>query len=64
MSDPIKVHTKTLLHPTKYIMTTNNRGLVLKPNQIWDGDNNFKFKIGGRSDSDYAVNTNGRRILS
>ena len=55
---------KGLLHLIKYVVTTKNRGLVIKPNRIWNGYKEFKFKISGRSDSDYAVNTDDRRSVS
>ena len=64
MSAPSPEHMKGLLHLIKYVVTTKNRGLVLKPNRIWNGDKDFKFKISGRSDSDYAANTDDRRSIS
>ena len=64
MSAPRSEHMKGLLHLIKYVVTTKNRGLVLKPNRIWNGDKDFKFKISGRSDSDYAANTDDRRSVS
>ena len=54
---------KALLHLIKYIVRTKNRGLVLKPNQIWNGDKKFKFRIGDRSNSGYVANTNARRSI-
>ena len=57
MSAPRLEHMKAPLHLIKYVVSTRSRGLVLKLNRIWNGENNFKFKISGRSDSDYAANT-------
>ena len=45
-------------------MATKNRGLVLSPDRLWDGSKTFKFKIHGRSHSDYARNTDDRRSIS
>ena len=36
----------------------------MRPNQIWNGNKNFKLRIGDRLNSDYAVNTNDRRSVS
>ncbi len=55
---------KTLLRLIKYMVTMNNRGLVLKPNRIWNGNKDFKFRINSKSDSDYAVNTDDCRSIS
>jgi hypothetical protein len=41
-----------------------DRGLELKPNRNWDGDLKFDFIITGRSDSDYATDTDTRKSIS
>jgi hypothetical protein len=64
MSNPQQQHWKPLIHLFKYVMGTPNRGLTLTPNRIWNGDMNFELPIAGRSDSDYAANTNDRRSIS
>jgi hypothetical protein len=38
--------------------------VVLKPERKWDGKDNFYFKINGRSDSDYAKDTQTRHSIS
>ena len=38
----------------KYVVATPERGLVLKPDAVWDGTKDFVFTITGRSDSDFA----------
>ena len=38
--------------------------MILAPNTIWNGDKDFEFIIHGRSDSDYAANTDDRRSVS
>ena len=38
--------------------------MVLDPDTVWDGSRKFKFMIHGRSDSDYAANTDDRRSVS
>jgi hypothetical protein len=36
------------------VLQTEKRGLVLKPNAIWEGNSDFEFEIKGRLDSDFA----------
>ena len=55
---------KALLSMMKYIVATKNRGLVLSPDTLWNGNKSFHFRIHGRSDSDYAANTDDRRSIS
>ena len=47
----------------KYVIGTKNRGLVLSPDRIWDGNKNFKFHIHGRTDSDYATNKDDQKSI-
>lgn len=48
----------------KYIVCTKDAGLLLKPSRKWDGSNDFKFIIRGRSDSEYAKDTQTRLSIS
>lgn len=64
MSSPTQKHWKALMHLVRYAVGTKNRGLVLAPTRIWNGNKDFKFRIGGRSDSDYAANTDDRKSVS
>ena len=48
----------------KYVVFTNNRGLVLAPTTLWNGVEGFKFRIHGRSNSDYAGNTDDRKSIT
>jgi hypothetical protein len=48
----------------KYCVETPNRGLFLKPDDVWDGDPNFEFTISGQADSDYAKNPDTKRSVS
>ena len=64
MSAPRYPHLKALEKLMRYIVATKERGLVLKPNRTWNGDVSHKFVIHGRSDSDYAANTDDRRSIS
>jgi hypothetical protein len=57
-------HMKEMYREMKYCVGTPNRGLLLKPNARWDGDPNFEFVVGGRSDSDYAKDPERRRSVS
>ena len=64
MSAPREPHKIALEKLMRYIVATKERGLVLKPNALWDGNLDFEFEIFGRSDSDYAANTDDRRSVS
>jgi hypothetical protein len=59
-----KAHMQALLRLLKYCVSTSNRGLLLKPTRIWDGDPKFEFKIGGKSDAAYATDTTNRRSIT
>ena len=47
-------HMTALYRAMKYCTETPKRGWVLQPNESWDGDPSFEFKIRGKSDSDFA----------
>ena len=64
MSAPRLAHVKALKTLMKYVVATKNRGLVLAPDTVLDGSRKFQFWIGGRSDSDYAANTDDRQSVS
>ena len=64
MSSPQEQHWKPLIHLIKHMTGTMNRGLVCAPNRTWDGDMTFEFRIMGRFDSEYAVNTDDRCSIS
>ncbi len=46
----------------RYMISVRYRGLVLAPKEIWSPEH--KFKVHGRSDSDYATNPDDRRSIS
>ena len=41
-----------------------DRGLVLNPTRKWDGKKEHEFIISGRSDSDYAKDTQTQKSIS
>ncbi len=49
-----KKHNKAMLRCMKYCVGKPNRGLVLQPDVLWDGNPKTPFIVSGRSDSDYA----------
>ena len=63
MSDSYPSHQQALDHFMKYVIGTKNRGLVLSPTRIWNGNKDFEFRIHGRSDSDYATNKDDRKSI-
>ncbi len=48
----------------KYIVDRPNRGLVLQPDVLWDGDPKTKFIVAGRYDSDYVKEPITHRSVS
>ena len=47
-----------------YCLSTRDRGLELRPDAEWNGDPEFKRRILGRSDSDYAKDIETRKSVS
>eukprot|EP00804_Cyclotella_cryptica_P007776 CCRYP_001385-RA/>CCRYP_001385-RA protein AED:0.40 eAED:-0.17 QI:0/-1/0/1/-1/1/1/0/271 len=63
--DPTEAHWEAMCDCIRYVRGTPTRGLLLKPSGSWDGkDRNFKFKIRGRSDSNYATDPESRRSIT
>jgi len=62
MTVPREAHVHALMTLTKYVMNTKHKGLVISPKDIWS--TGYKFKLHGRSDSDYATNPDDRRSIS
>ena len=58
-------HYQAMLRVMAYCTSTCNRGLLLAPGGNWNGKRgNTKFKISGRSDSDYAKCPDTRRSVT
>jgi hypothetical protein len=55
---------QAMLQNMTNLLQTEKRGLVLKPNAIWDGNPDFEFDVRGRSDSDFAKDPESRRTVS
>ncbi len=64
MSGASPAHVKAMHRTMKYCIGTSERGLLLKPTCKWDGNPAHEFVITGRSDSDYAKDTDTRRSVS
>ena len=56
MAKPQEKHLKAMRTCMRYVLATRDRGLLIRPEGTWDGRKGFKFRINGRSDSDYAAN--------
>ena len=54
MSCTMQSHIKAMKMIIKYMVTTAYRGLLLKPNAVWNEGREFLFRVTGMSDSDYA----------
>ena len=61
---PGEAQEKALKRVMKYCVATKDRGLTLEPNESWDGNKDFKFKIKGRSDLDHAKVPDSRRSVT
>jgi hypothetical protein len=62
---PTHGHWKQMGHCIRYVRFTPSRGLLLQPNDTWDGkDNGKKFVISGRSDSNYATDPETRKSVT
>jgi hypothetical protein len=64
MSGASQAHMTAMKRVMKYLVGTPNRGLVLHPRRKWDGSKGFKFRITGKSDSDYAKDPDKNRSVS
>ena len=64
MSMAAEKHMQAMTRCMKSMVDRPNRGLTLKPDADWDGNPEFEFTIGGRSDSDYAKCPDTRRSVS
>ncbi len=58
-----ETHMQAMLRCMQYLKCTKDAGLLLKPTRKWDGTNQFQLKIKGRSDSDYAKDTQTRQSI-
>ena len=47
-------HVVTMERVMQYCLCSKYKGFKLQPSGTWDGNRKHKFKIHGRSDSDYA----------
>ena len=59
-----KAHMQALLRLLKYCVSTENRGLLLRPTRVWDGRTDFEFLVGGKSDAAYATDVSNRRSIT
>jgi hypothetical protein len=62
MTAPREAHDRALMMLIKYIVLTENRGLVLSLKERWSSG--YKFKRHGWLDSDYATNPDDYRSIS
>jgi hypothetical protein len=59
-----EAHMKAMQCTMRYNLVIPERGLLLKPNGKWKGDQSYLFEIKGRSDADYDADTATRRSVS
>ena len=59
------VEVKNAMHRAmECLVATPNRGVTLKPDCKWNGSKDFKFKIRGWSETDYAKDPDTRRSVT
>ena len=63
-SKPTAAHMKAMYRCMKHCIKTKNKGVMLKPNDVWDGSKDYEFVISGKSDSDFAKCPMTRRSVS
>ena len=61
---PNSAHEKALKHLIHYVISTENCGLVIKPNCVWDGSPDFEWNIEAYADSNYTSNVDDRRSVT
>jgi hypothetical protein len=64
MTSATQVHYDAMLRVMKYVDDTSDRGLVLNLTRKWDGNKEHKIIISGRSNSDYAKDTQMQKSMS
>jgi hypothetical protein len=57
-------HWRAMYRVMAYCVATPSRGIRIAPDELWDGDPNFEFKVRGRADSNYAKDVETRRSIS
>ena len=62
MSCTMESRIKSMKRIMKYVVTTADRGLMLKPNTVWYGGRDLLFRVTGMSDSDYAKDYSKKSI--
>jgi len=62
MTLPRKAHVRALMMCIKYIVSTENRGLLFSLKERWSIG--YEFKIHGRLGLDYSMNPNNDRSIS
>ena len=57
-------HLKAMYRVMEYCLCTAEKGLYLNPTRQWDGSKDFRFKLRGISDADYAKQVDDRKSVS
>ena len=56
-------HLKAMYRVMEYCLCTAEKGLYLEPTRQWDGGKDFRFKLRGISDTDYAKQVDDRKSV-
>ena len=64
MHSPNSTHEKALKHLIHYDISTENCGLVIKPNRVWDGSPDFEWNIEACAGLNYSSRIDDRRSVT
>jgi hypothetical protein len=64
MSAPTTKHMEAMYKVMNFVIGSKEIGNIIRPGTWWNGDPNFEFIIGGRSDSEYATDPETRKSVS
>eukprot|EP00957_Ditylum_brightwellii_P005702 434331-Ditylum_brightwellii.AAC.1 len=62
-NEAVPAHIVAMHRVMHFCVSTPERGWILRPDAKWDSDPEFEFTVSGRSDSNYATDSETRRSV-
>jgi hypothetical protein len=62
MSAATAANLKAMKRVMQYVVATPDRGLMLKPNRVWNGSPEYEFEVSGMSDSEYGKDPSRKSV--